>query len=299
MTAGRGHIGVVIVHFGDAAPTLRCLRSVAEDPSRVRRSIVVVDNSPAADERLGRTGASVLRCPDNPGFGGGANRGVGQLDPGGSRDGPLTAYAILNHDVELLPGYLDAAVTSLADPTVGAVAGPLYRDRPDGGLWYAGGEFRFLTGTVWHSESESDAEREREVSFLPGASLAVAAQAWHDVGGFDPGIFLYHEDVDLCLRLRRAGWRLRFAPAMRAVHHVGSATGSGNLSPFFLEHLIATRLRPHRSLPYRVYLALLHTPHELLRALRILLRDGRAGAPRARAVLRGQRRALRDVLRRR
>lgn len=261
--------------------------------------MVLVDNSP--DHPAGLDPESLppdvryLPCPDNPGFGTGANRGIellGRLDDFGS-------YLVLNHDVEILPGYLEAAIRSLANEGVGAASGPIYRDRFQESLWYAGGELRYLTGTVRHSESPRDAERPREVNFLPGAAVAISARAWDDVGGFDPRFFLYHEDVDLSLRLRRAGWTLRFEPRMKAVHDVGSATGSGEVSAFFLEHLLATRLRPHPSLLYRTYLALLHTPHEAYRALRILLREGRSGLPKVRAIFRGQRRALRDLFRRR
>lgn len=292
-------VGIVVVHHGDPAPTLRCLRSIEEDSSHVEPSVVVVDNSPGCSEGLDPdalpSSVGYLACPDNPGFGAGANRGIEALE----RLGAFDSYLILNHDVEILSGYLEAANRALEDRDVGAASGPLYRDRPRGDLWYAGGEFRFLTGTVRHSQSAQDAETAREVNFLPGAALAVSARAWGEVGGFDPGFFLYHEDVDLSLRLRRAGWRLRFEPRMKAVHHVGSATGSGEISAFFLEHLLATRLRPHPSLLYRIYLAVLHTPHEAYRALRILLREGRKGLPKVRAILRGQRTALRDLFHRR
>ena len=299
--AAAGRLGVVVVHFGDVAHSERCLRSIAADTSPVRRTVVVVDNSPpsATDLESDEPMVRVVSCPDNPGFGGGANRGVRELAASTDRGGELLGYVFLNHDIELLPGYLDAVVEALADDGVGAAAGPIYAGGPDGDLWYAGGEFRVLTGTVRHHVSAEEAARRRDVSFLPGAALAVATCAWEEVGGFDERFFLYHEDVDLCLRLRRAGWKLRFEPGMRSVHRVGAATGSGELSPFFLENLIATRLRPHPSFLYRLYLALLHTPHEILRAVQILGRQGRAGLPRARAVLRGQCRALADLLRRR
>lgn len=294
-------VGIVIVHFGDAKPTLRCLRSIENDPSEVERSVVLVDNSP--DHPGGLDSADVppkvhyLACPDNPGFGEGANRGVELLNRSGESKS-WGCYLILNHDVELLPGYLDEVVRALSDAGVGAAGGPLYRDHSRESLWYAGGEFRVLTGTVRHSESIEDAERVREVNFLTGAALAVSKRAWDAVGGFDPRFFLYHEDLDLSLRLRRAGWCLWFEPRMKAVHHVGEATGSDEISPFFLEHLLATRLRPHPSFLYRVYLAGLHTPYAMWQALRVLLSEGRRGRPKARAILRGQRRALRDVFRR-
>jgi N-acetylglucosaminyl-diphospho-decaprenol L-rhamnosyltransferase len=116
------------------------------------------------------------------------------------------------------------------------------------------------------------------------------------VGGFDPAYFLYNEDVDLCLRLRRRGFRLLFAPAMVAVHRLGTATGSAGRSAFYLEHMAATRLRPFRPLAYRAYLAVLHSGYVVLRALRYrVLVGGEAGREAARALLRGHAKALRGI----
>jgi len=299
MTTGEGRLGVVIVHYGRPDPTFRCLRSIVHDGA-VSPPIVVVDNGPperteslgaASEAWLSLSDLEILSCPDNPGYGGGANRGVEALL---HREG-LSGWVILNHDVEIVPGFLTAAARSLADPGVGAVGGPLRSGHRGGPLWYAGGGFRYLTGTVTQSRSEEDAGRPRDVGFIPGTAIAVARQAWQDVGGFDPAFFLYHEDLDLCLRLRRRGWRLRFEPAMAAVHHLGGATGSRDRSALYLEEMAATRLRPHRSRLYRLYLATLHTPYVLLRALKLAIED--RGRVRARALLAGHRRALAGLFR--
>jgi len=299
---GSSWLGVIVVHYGDRAGTERCVRSLVGDPSAVPRRIAVVDNSAAGGGALEEgsfgPGVRVLSSPDNPGFGEGANRGVSCLAATGTPAG----WVVLNHDIEVLPGFLDAVHDSLGAARcgsghgrVGAVGGPIYLDRPGGPLWSAGGEVRWLTGTVRQSRSAEDPARARDVGFLPGAAIAVAPRAWNEVGGFDPSIFLYHEDLDLCLRLRRAGWRLRFEPEMAAVHHLGAATGSASGSAFYLEHLTRTRFRPYRSRLYRVYLALAHGPYVLARAAVLVLREGGAGWRKARAVLRGYGSALGTV----
>ncbi|BCW94038.1 MAG: hypothetical protein KatS3mg007_1932 [Thermoanaerobaculum sp.] len=273
-------VGVVIVHYGDAEPTRRCLRSVLEDPSPVDRRVVVVDNSrnlPALD------GAHVLPCPDNPGFGEGVNRGARFL--GGDSGQVLVA---LNHDVELLPGFLEAAVRNLERPKVGAVGGPLFF--PDGrSLWSAGGAVLWPLGVVMQYRSLARAWRSRPVGFLPGAALAFRWEAFSRVGGFDPRYFMYHEDLDLCLRLRRAGWKLWYSPAVAAVHHLGSATGSHVFSPFYLEHMTKTRLRPFRPFAFRLWLALVHSLYVAFRSLGFSLRGQRE---QARALWRGHWAAL-------
>lgn len=256
-------VGVVIVHYGGAGPTLRCLRSVLQDPSPVERRIVVVDNS---NNLSPLEGGEVLSCPDNPGFGEGVNRGVRFL-----AEAAGDAVVALNHDVEVLPGFLDAALHTLARPGVGAAGGPLFF--PDGRtLWSAGGAVLWPLGVVIQYRSLGRVWRSRAVGFLPGAALAFRWEAFQEVGGFDPRFFMYHEDLDLCLRLRRAGWKLWYSPALAAVHHLGAATGAHVFSPFYLEHLSKTRLRPFRPLVFRLWLACVHSLYVAWRSLGFVLR---------------------------
>jgi GT2 family glycosyltransferase len=284
---GTDRVGVVIVHFGGPNPTVACVGAVLGDASPCGRHIVVVDNSGNLAPDL-LPGAEVVDAGGNAGFGVGANIGVQRLGLG-----PWGALVILNNDVEVVSGYLGAALDALGRPGVGAAAGPLFLDRPGGRLWYAGGGVNFLTGTVRQSTSRRLADRERPVGFFPGAAFAISPRAWDSVSGFDPSYFLYNEDVDLCLRLRRSGLRLLFAPAMAAVHRLGNVTGSSGRSPFYLEHITATRLRPFRPLGYRLYLAVLHTGYVLVRALLYwVVGGGKGGRTGARALLKGHAMAL-------
>lgn len=286
---GELPVGVVVVHFGDPASTRQCVASVAADPSPVRRRVVVVDNSGTYDEPI--ADEHVLPLSHNPGFGAGANAGVAALG-----DGEYGGLVILNHDVELLPGYLAAVGAELAKEGTGAAAGPLYLDHAGGRLWYAGGGVNFVFGTVRQSHSPRLAKRARQVGFIPGAAMAIAPRAWRELGGFDPEFFLYNEDVDLCLRLRRRGYALRFVPAAAAIHHLGEATGSRNRSPLYLEYLSRSRLRPFEPRAFRLYLALVHTLYVGVRATALATSRDARGRERARALWRGHREALRTAL---
>jgi GT2 family glycosyltransferase len=125
--------------------------------------------------------------------------------------------------------------------------------------------------------------------------MALAPPAWHEVGGFDPRSFLYNEDLDLCLRLRRAGWRLLFEPRMACEHRLGGSTGSAARSPLYLENLTRTRLLPFASHSYRVYLAIGHSLYNALRVLGLGVRHGTGCRPYVTAVVRGHLAALRSL----
>ena len=153
----------------------------------------------------------------------------------------------------------------------------------------------YVLGAVHHELTTEAAARRRAVRFIPGAAMAINARAWSQVGGFDERFFLYHEDLDLCLRLTRSGWRLEYEPDMQAVHTLGGATGSRQRSATYLEHLTRTRLRAFRPLPYRLYLAVLHSGWILARALALYARKDPDAATKAKALLRGHAAALRTV----
>jgi GT2 family glycosyltransferase len=69
--------------------------------------------------------------------------------------------------------------------------------------------------------AEEAGRRETEPAWVSGACMLVRGEAVEKVGLFDEAFFLYEEDVDLCLRLRRAGWRIVFTPAAEVAHRLG------------------------------------------------------------------------------
>jgi GT2 family glycosyltransferase len=282
--------GIVVVHFGEPEPTLRCVASVAEDPSSIGRRVVVVDNSANLDSGLFEPSVRLLARPDNPGYGAGVNAGLELVD----RDRDCTLYVALNNDSVIRPGFLAQAAAAI-EVGVGAAGGPICAsvDLPD--VWYAGGGVNFVTGTVWQRKSKAASSRRRDVGFIPATALVFCPRAWREIGGFDPRFFLYNEDLDLCLRLRRAGWRLVFEPAMIAEHRLGGTTGSDEFSPLYLENITATRILPFKSRPHRLYLASVHTVYNIFRVLGLCLRRGFWSGAHISAVFRGHARALSTV----
>lgn len=279
--------GVAVVHHGDPEPTFRCLKTLAADSSSVDRRVALVDNmgNIASDDVA--EDVLLLKRPDNPGFGMAANFGIHTVDD----DQRCALYLVLNHDVELAEGFLDAAASAL-EVGVGAAGGPIHVPENPPQLWYGGGGVNYLTGTVRQLRWTAEAQRRRDVGFIPATAMAISPAAWREIGGFDPRFFLYNEDVDLCLRLRRAGWRLVFEPLMACGHRIGAATGSNERSPLYLENLTRTRLLPFKSRSYRLYLAAVHTLYSALRIAGLGLRHGFQSGPYIKAVARGHARGL-------
>lgn len=126
----------------------------------------------------------------------------------------------LNDDCYPLPGCRDHLVNVLlANPKIGMV-GHLLR-YPDGRIQHAGTERVQSQVGFPHrdvGQIHPTLKVPTEMEAVTAASVMVRREAFDEVGGFDEGYFLYLEDSDLCLKMRRAGWKVYFTPFAEAVH---------------------------------------------------------------------------------
>jgi GT2 family glycosyltransferase len=183
---------------------------------------IVVDNGSRPEEvtRIAeRPGIRFLRLPENRGFAAPANLGA--------RGARAPFVAFVNNDCYLEEGYLAAALSTLeADPLLAAVQGVVLNG--DGTLvdgWGVGWSARAEAIQLGRGEAPPPLNR---IPFaVPGVSATAALfrrDAFLAAGGFADSFFAWYEDVDLSLRLRRAGARFATVPAARA-RHAGTATG--------------------------------------------------------------------------
>lgn len=192
---------------------------------------------------------------DNAGFGRGANTGV--------RLTSAPYVVVANADVRFDEGAIEAVCSVMEACGDVAAVGP--RVRYPAGAPQASARTRPATrdavahallgrvapGNRWtrrYHTAGMDADTARDAGWLSGCALALRRSAFEDVGGFDPGYFLYVEDVDLCERLAAAGWRLRYEPRAGVVHVVGASTSRRRFRALTaharsLDRYVAKRLR--------------------------------------------------------
>ncbi|WP_299437425.1 glycosyltransferase family 2 protein [uncultured Rhodospira sp.] len=132
----------------------------------------------------------------------------------------------LNNDTEVVhPDWLREMVAHALRPEVGAVGALL--SYPDGRIQHAGvmmgadqglvGHLGVLMDDTWIADGPGATER--PVSAVTAACLAIRADVYRAMGGFDEAFTVAYNDVDLCLRLRRAGYAVVWTPGARLVHH--------------------------------------------------------------------------------
>jgi N-acetylglucosaminyl-diphospho-decaprenol L-rhamnosyltransferase len=196
--------------------------------------VVLADNgsTDGAPERVaaGHDFVRLLRTGGNIGYGPAANAGLANLTEG---------YAVLaNPDVVFEPGAIDELIRVAERWPRAATVGPAIRT-PEGQLYPSARDLprlstgigHALLGWVWPANPwtaryrrERELPRERPAEWLSGSCLLIDVAAFWSVGGFDPGYFMYFEDVDLAERLGRRGWLHIYAPSAVVVHEGGHAT---------------------------------------------------------------------------
>ena len=89
------------------------------------------------------------------------------------------------------------------------------------GLWWPTNRF-----TTRYRQLNADPSQPRSVDWVSGAAVWLRRSALDAIGGWDERYFMYMEDVDLCWRLRRLGWRIAYDPSGRATHIGGVSTAT-------------------------------------------------------------------------
>jgi GT2 family glycosyltransferase len=214
---------VIMLAWNAADAALACLGSLAA-LAPAPDQVVVVDNASAdgtPDLVAARFPAvTLIRNAANLGFSGGMNVGMRALL---AQEQPPEAIILLNQDTLVDAGWLAALTAALgADPALGAVGCKIRY--PDGALQHAGVTLDWPRAVArhvgWHDPDGGQHDAPRDVEFVTAAAVALRTDALAKVGLLDEGYApAYFEDVDLCWRLRHAGYRIGYAPAATLVHH--------------------------------------------------------------------------------
>jgi GT2 family glycosyltransferase len=258
---------VVVVNYGSSALLEENLAPAALADAGFR--VVVVDNFTVSGEveRLrelaSRSGWDLVALAENAGFGAGCNAGVAH-----ARELGCDAFVLLNPDVVVDAEILRALVAHVRrDPA--ALVSPTIR-RPDGRLWFAGGDLLLERGTTGMVPLGGAPAGE---PWVPGTCLAVHAQLWDRLAGFDEAYFLYWEDVDLSHRCVVAGGSVVTRTDLEVVHSVGGTQGAGKSALYYRYNCRNRLLFAARHLSSPLVLRWLATTPGYTRE--VLLRGGR------------------------
>ena len=240
-------VSIIIVSWNVADLVADCLRSLPlSDPTI---EVIVVDSA-SHDGTPARVAAEfplvkLIACSENVGYSRGNNLGFAQARG--------DYWFVLNPDTVLEADALEALCAQLdAHADIGCVGPALTYG--DGTPQSSRRRFPTLSmailETAWlrrfaprgllerYQGEDWAKDRAVDVDWLVGAALLLRADAVRKVGGFDEGYFMYSEELDLCRRLKAAGWRIVHEPAAHITHYEARSSGQARR---------ATHLRYNRS----------------------------------------------------
>ncbi len=229
---------VIIVNYKSAGLTGKAVETVLSSESAGPVEVVVVDNSASPQEahmlKRELSSSVILRAnPENMGFGYACNQAFGEFES--------DWILLMNPDARLLPGALwQMQKTLLSNRNVAAVSPQLFWDEdltfylppPYPTALFEFRDFLVSRGSkalvnriisfFWrrHSIAVWRANKPVPVGNLSGGLVLLDREAINRAGGlFDPRFFLYFEDTDLFLRLRKGGYKILIDPKARAIHY--------------------------------------------------------------------------------
>lgn len=221
-------ISVVIVNWNTCDLLRQCLLSLGRLASDARCEVLVVDNA-SSDESAAMVerefpNVHMLRGTENVGYARANNLGI--------RATSAPVVVLLNSDTIPTPEAIEGMAQRFTqDQDLGALS-PLLRTPDGGGQPYAYGDEptpayllrrgvtrllfrRYLHNWTPHTPIETE--------WVSGACLGLRRSALDAAGRLDEDMFMYFEDVELCMRLRRAGYAVRYDPTLSIVHIGGQS----------------------------------------------------------------------------
>jgi GT2 family glycosyltransferase len=278
-------VTAIVLNWCKESDTASCLESLAGSRHDAL-DVLLVDNgsSDGSGERLHARFPNVayLQTGTNLGYAGGNNRGIQR-----ALEGNTEYLLVLNNDT-VVDAACVANLVRASEETGAPVVAPLisYFDEPDR-VWYGGGAFsrmRALGRHLLENELIDPVQTRAATTFVCGCCFLMRADVARRIGGFDESFFAYVEDVELSVRLAKAGVAMLYEPSARVLHRV---TRHDAGSPFQIRQRDRNRrrlVRLHYDLAARVGFGCWFYPTRFAHLLRY---SARRDWPRARAIVEG------------
>ena len=262
-------VAVVILNYNGRKFLEQFLPNVIANCDPTLAEIVVADNASTDDSvafmREHFPEIRLIENGSNGGFATGYNVAFRQIE--------AQYYVLLNSDIEVAPRWIEPVIEMMdADPQIAACQPKILSYYNKERFEYAGASggfidkygYPFCRGRVFQNleVDEHQYDVPKEVFWATGACMFVRADLYHQIGGLDDSFFAHMEEIDLCWRLKNAGYKVYCCP-QSWVYHIGGGTLSKN-SPrkTYLNFrnnlsLLVKNLpkhRVHRTIIYRIFL---------------------------------------------
>lgn len=225
-------VGIVILNWNGRKLLEKYLPSVMEHSTG--HTVYVADNGSTDDSIIWLKDTypqiNILQMPTNQGYAGGYNQALTQVTE--------ELVCLLNNDVAVTPHWIEPMISLFQEHPALAAAQPMLLSDLDRNKYdYAGAAGGFLDsfaypyckGRIFHhiENLEPTYTTDLQLDWASGAALFVKKSLFFEVGGFDTTYFAHQEEIDLCWRLRHAGYQIGVSHLSKVFH-----LGGGTLSAF-------------------------------------------------------------------
>lgn len=278
MISNMKHIYISLIHFNNNEDTIACLESLENVKKKdFSLSVLVLDNGSSevfvSLLKPKNYTLTIVRSDVNKGFSGGHNDNITQALQGGA-----SHICILNNDTTLDPNFLhELLAVCETHPAAGIVVPKIYfakgseyhkdrykKDELGKVLWYGGGNMDWQNVISYHrGVDEVDTgqyDHIAETEIATGCCMFVKREVFERVGVFDDRYFLYYEDADLSIRVKRKNYTIVFVPTAHVWH--GNARSTGGAGSALQDYYISRN---------RLLFGMLYAP---IRAKIALVREG-------------------------
>lgn len=256
-------VGIVLINFNGWQDATECLKSLAQVETLHQLKVVLVDNASREEERpkisvirryKKNLRLEIIQNQENLGFAGGNNVGIKKL-----LDDKVDFIMLLNNDTIVDKHFIDPLVALFKEQPHAGIASPkiyfapgyeFHRDRykeSEKGkvIWYAGGIIDWDNVYAYHyGVDDVDIGRYNTVkktTFISGCCMMMKREVVENIGLLDEKYFMYLEDVDFCMRAKRATFELWFVPQSYIWHKNAQSSGKPG-SSLHIYYLTRNRL---------------------------------------------------------
>lgn len=227
-------VSIIIVNWTRRELLKNCLNSI-EQITYEFFNVTVVDNASTDDscamvERYFPT-VTLIRNKENLGFSEGNNIGIRY-----ALQDNADYILLLNNDTVVSKDFVNPLIdVAETDEGIGIVGSKvLFMDQPNV-ICYAGGKRRWTSEWAHIGLGDKDSgiyNDTRETDYIYGCAMMVRKSVFEEVGMFDKRYFVYAEEIDLNLRVKKAGYKLVYVPRSVVWHKVAGSDVNGRISPF-------------------------------------------------------------------
>jgi len=245
---------IVILNFQAGEYVVKCVNSILKN-SDFPTEVVIVDNG-STDESVKRVrtkcaGVKIVENKQNLGFAEGNNVGIIF-----ALKNDADYIFLLNPDTTIEKNTIENLLKIMKNNKEAGIVGPKIYSM-DNKIWSCGGEIdkkRFTGGLISFGEKDHRrCNKEKEVDFVSGTAMFIRKEVFGKVGLLPGDYFLYYEDIDFCLRAKKAGYKIYFVPNSILYHDWSSIIGKKSpMKEYFMARNHLLFLERHAPLPVKL-----------------------------------------------